>query len=162
MYDMSSITPQALSMFSAQPVFQQPSYALTTGSAAPQALSVLDAASLAPGSTSVSGLPTDFATQGGSGGLFGGMDTLKTANLAIAGLQTLGNLWGAWQAQKLAKEQFKWTKNFSEANLANSIKSYNTALYDRARSRGHMEGQSQAQIDGYVLDNSLTREVKSR
>jgi hypothetical protein len=80
-----------------------------------------------------------------------------TASMALGGLQTLAGLWGGIQQMKLAKKSFKFTKDMAETNLANQMKTYNTALADRARSRGAMESQSQAQVDQYVADNSLSR-----
>lgn len=80
-----------------------------------------------------------------SSGFRTGLDATKTA---------LG-LYNAFNANKMAKQQFKFTKNFANANLANQTQSYNTALQDRARSRGFVEGQSQPQIDSYVAQNRL-------
>lgn len=97
--------------------------------------------------------PPGTSGAGGGTGLMGG-----PVGLALTGLQTLGNLWGAFQAQKLAKKQFKLTKDVTETNLANQIKSYNTALADRARSRGVMEGQSPDQVSQYISSNALSRD----
>lgn len=91
--------------------------------------------------------------QGGLGGLMS-MDGLK---LLGGGISTIGNLWNAFQAQKLARDSFNFQKDFANRNLANQISSYNTALSDRARSRGVAEGQSQQQIDDYISSNSLKR-----
>jgi hypothetical protein len=84
---------------------------------------------------------------------------MGTANLALGGLQMLGNLWGAFQAAKLAKKQFNFTKDVTNTNLANQIKSYNTAISDRARSRGVMEGQSPDQVSQYITANALSRDA---
>jgi hypothetical protein len=97
------------------------------------------------------------APGGGIGGLAGMGGAMGPAGAVLSGIQTLGALWGAWQQNKMAKKQFKFTKDITNTNLANQIKSYNTALYDRARSRGVVEGQSQNQIDAYINDNSLSR-----
>lgn len=97
----------------------------------------------------------------GGGGLFAGMSGMDKANLALGGLQTIGNLWAAFQAQKLAKKQFRFTKDITETNLANQIKSYNTTLQDRARSRAAVEGQSAAQMQSYIDANSLSRKPKT-
>ncbi len=86
---------------------------------------------------------------------FGG--TMGVAKAGIAGLQTLGQLWMGFKAAKMAKKQFQFTKDITNTNLANQIKTYNTALADRARGRGVMESQSQATQDSYVRDNSLSR-----
>lgn len=81
---------------------------------------------------------------------------MPTLQLGVQGLGTLGNLWGAWQGQKLAKDQLNFTKKYAQANLANQTKSYNTALSDRATSRGVMEGWTPAQTQGYIDKNKLT------
>lgn len=81
-----------------------------------------------------------------------------TGKLALAGLQTIGNLWAAFQANKLAKQQFQFNKEFANANMANQIKSYNTALADRSRSRAFTEGQSQEAAQAYIDANKLTRD----
>lgn len=102
---------------------------------------------------------TAMTPMGGMGGIFGGgagggfgMDGLK---LLVGGIGTIGNLWNAFQAQKLAKEQFKFTKDFANTNLANQIKSYNTALSDRAIARGFTQGDDRATTDAYIEENSL-------
>ena len=77
------------------------------------------------------------------------------ANAGLGLVQTIGSLWSAYNANKLAKEQFKFTKGITETNLANQIQSYNTALGDRARSRAGVEGQTDAQRDAYIRDNQL-------
>jgi hypothetical protein len=61
----------------------------------------------------------------------------------------------------MAKKQFKFTKDVTNTNLANQIKSYNTALYDRARSRAVQEGQTDAERDAYINNNSLSRNPKN-
>lgn len=106
----------------------------------------IDAAVLGNGNYSIAGGP-------GSGLGF----NLDTAKLALAGLGTIGSLWSAFQQNKLAKKQFAFTKDITNTNLANQIKSYNTTLEDRARSRAAMEGQSTAQMQEYVNKNRLKR-----
>ena len=81
-------------------------------------------------------------------------DTLK---FGLGGLNTIGNIWGAWQAGRLAKDQLNFTKKIANANLDNQIKSYNTALEDRSRSRAFTEGQSAAEAQAYVDRNRLSR-----
>lgn len=81
---------------------------------------------------------------------------LDTAKLALSGLGTIGNLWAAFQAQKLAKKQFDFTKRITETNLANQVQSYNTTLEDRGRSRAFAEGQSASDAQSYIDKNRLT------
>jgi hypothetical protein len=59
-------------------------------------------------------------------------DTLQTG---FQGLATLGNLWGAFQGNKLARKQLSLATDAYNTNLTNQIKSYNTQLEDRIRGR---------------------------
>jgi hypothetical protein len=93
---------------------------------------------------------------GGVGGMGLGFN-LPTAQLALGGLETIGNLWMAWQANKLAKEQFAFQKNFAQANMANQISAYNTTLEDRGRSRAFTEGQTPEEAQAYIDDNRLNK-----
>lgn len=79
-----------------------------------------------------------------------------TLQMGMQGIGTIGNLWGAWQSNKLAKDQLKFTKKFANANLQNQMKSYNTALEDRSRSRAAAEGQTSAEAQAYVDRNRMT------
>jgi hypothetical protein len=80
-----------------------------------------------------------------------------TLQMGMQGAGMLSNLWGAWQSNRLARDQLDWTKKFANINLNNQIKSYNTALEDRSRSRAAVEGQSAAEAQAYVDRNRLTR-----
>lgn len=80
-----------------------------------------------------------------------------TLKMGLSGLNTLGNLWGAWQSNRLARDQLNFTKDVTNANLNNSIQSYNTSLEDRARARGAMEGQSSSDVQSYIDKNRLSR-----
>jgi hypothetical protein len=103
---------------------------------------------LAPGANGMGGLGDKTGT---------GMTGLDIANTAVGGLQTLGALWMGMKQMKLAKKQFKFMKDISNINLNNQMQSYNTALADRARSRGVMEGQDQSQVQAYIDSNSLSK-----
>lgn len=97
---------------------------------------------------------------GGSGqGFFGNNGNFgwnaNTLNFGMQGLQGIGNLWGAWQSHKLAKDQLNFTKNFANRNLANQTAAYNTALEDRGRSRAAVEGQTSAEAQAYIDRNRL-------
>jgi hypothetical protein len=82
---------------------------------------------------------------------------MDTANLALTGIGTLGNLWAAFQAARLAKKQFEFTKGVTNTNLNNQIATYNTGLQDRARNRAIMESRTPEETQAYVTSNSLRR-----
>jgi hypothetical protein len=82
---------------------------------------------------------------------------IGTGQMAIKGLATLGNLYGSLQSSKLAKEQFKFSKDFANKNLANQTQTYNTALSDRLTSRGVALGQSSAEVQTAIDKNRLAR-----
>ena len=107
---------------------------------------------IAPGTNPATvGAPTMGQTTAATGLGF----NLGTGQLALGTLGTMGNLWAAFQAQKLAKEQFQFQKGVTNTNLANQIQSYNTSLVDRINARSHMQGDSQATTDAYIATNSL-------
>lgn len=85
---------------------------------------------------------------------------LGTGQLLLGGIGTLGNLWAAFQAQKLAREQFDFQKGITNTNLANQIQSYNTTLTDRINARSFMQDDDQATTDAYIRDNALKDERK--
>ncbi len=91
----------------------------------------------------------------GMGGGFG--MNLPTANLALGGIQTIGNLWNAFENRKLAREEFDYKKGVTDVNLKNQIQSYNTTLEDRSRSRAYTEGQDATTAQSYVDKNRLSR-----
>lgn len=95
------------------------------------------------------------AAPGGAATPFG--MNVGTGQLALSGLGAIGNAYSAWNASNLAKKQFDFTSGLARTNLANQVKSYNTALSDKARSRGAAEGQSQAQVDQYVASNRMSQ-----
>jgi hypothetical protein len=93
----------------------------------------------------------------GMGGIFGGIGAnVDTAKLALGGLATVGQLYGAYQAQKLAKAQFDYTRQVTDRNLANQTQSYNTALDDRIESRAATQGNmSAADVAAYKAKNRM-------
>ena len=80
---------------------------------------------------------------------------IPTLQLGMQGLGTLGNLWGSFQSQKLARDSFDFQKGMAEKNYANQIKSYNTALTDRSTSRGFVQGDSADTTQQYINNNKL-------
>lgn len=139
------------------------------GTPQPGMPTVAQIAALSPsGSMSdVSAVPSVIPGMGGAGSFgapAGGVVpnqglgfNVPTAQLALSGLSTIGNLWAAWQQAKLAKKQFNYTKDITETNLGNQIKTYNTTLADRVASRAKVEGMSSEQAQSYLDANKLNR-----
>lgn len=110
------------------------------------------------GPDTAQGLNFGGAGKGGDLGAGTGLGmNIGTGQMAIQGLATLGNLYGSLQSSKLAKEQFKFSKDFANKNLANQTQSYNTALSDRLTSRGVAQGQSSAEVQAAIDKNRLAR-----
>lgn len=80
---------------------------------------------------------------------------IPTARLGLTGLGTLGDLWGSFQSNKLARDSFNFQKSMAERNYANQLKSYNTALTDRATTRGFVQGDSTETTQQFINDNKL-------
>ena len=80
---------------------------------------------------------------------------IPTFKLGLTGLGTMGDLWGTYQSNKLARDSFNFQKGMAEKNYANQIKSYNTALTDRATTRGFVQGDSTEATQQYISDNKL-------
>lgn len=74
----------------------------------------------------------------------------------MQGVGALGGLWGGIQQNKIAKQQLALSREAYDTNMNNSIKTYNTALEDRIRSRYAMEGRS-GEADAYLEKNRLSR-----
>ena len=97
-------------------------------------------------------------TPGASGFKFGW--NAPTMQLGLNGLNTLNSLWGAYQANeanKLAKDQFNFAKEIGNVNLNNQIKSYNTALGDRARTNAQFSAADDGDGQAYYDQNKMTR-----
>ena len=151
-----------------QPAFALPSFApFAAGMAgglgsgiemfAPQAPTNLNPLSMVPG---VQPAGSNLPKVGGAGvggatpgflGIEGLGANLGTLNMGLSGLETIGKLWAAFESQKLAKQQFGFQKEFANTNLNNQIRSYNTALTDRANTRAIVNGQSAADRDVFRL-----------
>lgn len=82
---------------------------------------------------------------------------IGTGQLALGGLGALSGIWGAYNSNKLANQQFKFTKDTTNTNLNNQIKSYNTALEDRITARAATQGQDSAYVNDYLNKNRLAR-----
>lgn len=96
-------------------------------------------------------------------GLFGNL-TNKDGSLNWGSLGNIANivgsfggLWNAFQSQKLARETFNFEKQAYNTNLNNTLKSYNTALEDRAYSRATQNNADRSTAQQYVDQNRMTR-----
>lgn len=101
------------------------------------------------------GTPTPTSFMSGSANQLG--LNVPTFQLGLGALGSLANIYSGFQANKLAKDQLNFAKSVTNTNLNNQIKSYNTALEDRARSRATAENRDQSTADAYIAANKLTR-----
>lgn len=112
------------------------------------------------GAPNTGGASLDLSGAAGAStpGMFsGGGMNLGTAGMALGGLQALGNLLQGQKAFKLAKDQFRFQKEFSNANLNNSMKSYNNTLEDRLKARGFAEGRDAGETAAEIERKRLSR-----
>ena len=107
------------------------------------------------GMGAVSGVASPTSFMSGSANQLG--MNVPTFQLGLGALGSLANIYSGFQANKLAKDQLNFTKSVTNTNLNNQIKSYNTALEDRARSRATAENRDQSTADAYIAANKLTR-----
>lgn len=78
-------------------------------------------------------------------------------SMVLGGIQTLGNLWNSFQANKLAKKSFEFEKEAFYTNLENQEQSYNTELEDRIAARYATEGRADVagETASYMEKNRL-------
>lgn len=96
-----------------------------------------------------------MSNQQASGDIAWNNQTLQTG---LQGLTTIGNLWGAFQGNKLARKQLSLATDAYNTNLTNQIKSYNTQLEDRIRGRhSPTNAIGQAEADRQIEANKLVR-----
>lgn len=110
----------------------------------------------APGNNSVMGK----SGVGGAGGAGTGLGwNTETLGIGIQGLAAIGGLYNAFQSNKLAKDQFAFTKEVTNTNLNNQIKTFNTTLEDRALARGRLNGEADpsAYAAAYTDKNRISR-----
>jgi len=83
---------------------------------------------------------------------------MPSLKLGIDGLSALGGIWAANKGLQQAKAQFNFQKDITNANLNNSIKSYNTLLSDRIEARAAQQGNmSKEAVADYKRLNQLSR-----
>lgn len=106
---------------------------------------------------------SDLAQIGGKSGNAGsGTDfgwNLGTMKVGVDALAAIGGLYNAFQSNKLAKDQFAFTKEVTNTNLNNQIKTYNSTLEDRALARGRLNGEADpsAYAAAYTDKNKISR-----
>lgn len=105
----------------------------------------------APGATGTPGVPG--VSGSGPGAVNLGWN-VGTGQLALGGIQAGFNIWNSMQAQDLAKKTFAFNKDIANTNLNNSIRSYNTALEDRAASR---EAYTSGRFDDSYVERNRAR-----
>lgn len=133
------------------------------GGGQPDVTSFLGGSGSGAPSLDLSGVAGASAGAGGLGSLLGGGGGMAAfaANPALGaglmGLQALSGLFQGNKQFKLAKDQFKFQKQIANANLNNSIKSYNNTLEDRLNARGVMEGRDAASVQEEIDRKRLSR-----
>lgn len=89
-----------------------------------------------------------------------GMDfgwNAPSLQLGLSGLSTLGNLWGSYQGNKIAKDSLNWQKTFGNANLNNSIRAFNQTLQSKAERLGQTRGWNDQDVAEYIKKFEATR-----
>ena len=109
---------------------------------------------LAAGISSIGSAAAPGAT-GGAGTMSKLSGGLQNAGSAMDILGGLADIYFGFQQQKLAKRNLAFQKDAFNANLGNSVQSYNTALGDRIRARHFTEGKSDSQTAAYLEENKL-------
>ncbi len=70
-------------------------------------------------------------------------------------LGDLASIYLGFQANKMAKKELATQTGFANANLENTVKSYNTRLADIRRARGYTQGDSASTTEAGISANSL-------
>lgn len=81
--------------------------------------------------------------------------TMGNWSAGISAFSSLANAWQAYEANKLAKEQFGFQKEAFNTNLANQIKTYNTTLAGRREGSAGFRGESAQATADYIKKHSL-------
>lgn len=89
------------------------------------------------------------------GGLLGGLNwNMDTTKAVLGGVGMLGQIWSAYQANKIARDSLDFQKKAYKENVANQRSSYNTALEDRAYARYAQMGRPNDAAD-YIAKHRL-------
>lgn len=93
----------------------------------------------------------------GGGGFKGWIGQSNNLNALVNGIGALTSAYLGFQQLKQAKETLGLQKDAFNANLNNSIKTYNTSLEDRIRGRNSSREQTEGDIQSYLSKHSLKR-----
>jgi hypothetical protein len=93
--------------------------------------------------------------QNNQGGFLSGIGGLEGLGSIAQGIASLGQVFAAIQGTKIAKEQLALSKEAYQTNLANTTKTYNTALEDRIKARTAMQSGTADDVSSYLSKNSL-------
>ena len=108
------------------------------------------------------GSPVKFDASGdrGTGVNSTGMASMfDWSKLGLGAAVSMANLYNGWQAGKLAKQQFEYSKGLSDTNLYNSATNYNAALESQAKSAGIMNGTSDADVAARIAKYSAKTKI---
>lgn len=82
---------------------------------------------------------------------------MPTLQLGMQGLGALSSLWMGNKSLNLAKDQFNFTKDVTNTNLNNQIKSYNSTLEDRTKRASEFNGTSKEDAQAEYERRKLAR-----
>lgn len=80
---------------------------------------------------------------------------LENLGSGVSILGDLANIYFGFQQQKQARRAFQGQMGFANANLENTVKSYNTRLADLYKARGFTQGDSSDATNQAINSNSL-------
>lgn len=157
LYNQGNIAQYSLG--SSTPSYTAPSYSGVNstalsglGTSTPNMTANAITQQVANGDSATADTPTDDVTGEGWFSQLGGFKGLS--NLA-QGLGSLGQIYSAIKGVQLAQDQFDFNKQAYNTNLANTTKSYNTALEGKTKARYVMENKSSEAADEYIAKHSL-------
>lgn len=101
------------------------------------------------------GLTNNFEVPSTTSNSFG--MNIPTLQLGLQGLNTLAGLYTGMKSLGLAQDQFDFSKQMAQTNLANQTTAYNTGLEDRLRTRAQFNGKSP---DSWQADFERLKAVK--
>lgn len=80
---------------------------------------------------------------------------IPTAKLGVDALSSLAGIYVGLEQLGLAKDSFKFNRDFANKNLANQTKTYNTNYKDQLLARANQQNQSIASANSIYEQNKL-------